>query len=166
MNLKELELNNPTSHRQKGAGKMETSFAYRIEARMIKEEDFPYNRTPITHAEDVYNFCKVLQDADVEKLLVLFLGNGNEINCIQVIPGTINHAVVYPREIIKHALLSGSKAIIIVHNHPMGKLEPSEEDRKFTRNIKEACKIMDLTMLDHFIINTEGYFSFQEKGIL
>ena len=145
--------------------KME-NFAYRIEARMVKEEDFPYNRTPIKHAEDVYNFCKVLQDADIEKLLVLFLSNANEINCIQIIPGTISSAVVYPREIIKCAILSGSRSIIVIHNHPMGKLKPSDADTLMTRKIKDACKIMDLTLLDHFIINTEGYFSFQEKGLL
>ena len=141
-------------------------FAYRIEARMVKEEDFPYNRKPITHAEDVYNFCKVLQDADIEKLIVLFLSNANEINCIQITPGTISSAVVYPREIIKHAILSGSRSIIMIHNHPMGELSPSDADIQITRRIKEACKIMDLNLMDHFIITTEGYFSFQEKGLL
>jgi len=145
---------------------METQFAYRIEARMVREEDFPYNRTPIKHVGDVYDFCKILQDADIEKLLILFLGTANEINCIQVIPGTIDHAVVYPREIIKCAILSGSKAVIVVHNHPAGKLEPSIADKDFTRKIKEACKVMEITFLDHIIINASGYYSFQEQGIV
>ena len=142
------------------------NFAYRIEARMVKEEDFPYNRKPITHAGDVYDFCKVLQDADIEKLIVLFLSNANEINCIQITPGTISSAVVYPREIIKHAILSGSRSIIVIHNHPMGELKPSDADILITRKIKNACEVMDLNLMDHFIINPEGYFSFQEKGLL
>jgi len=98
--------------------------------------------------------------------LILFLSNNNEINCIQVIPGTINRAVVYPREIIKCAILSASQGIIMVHNHPSGKLSPSQADEEITRKVKTACKIMDLHLFDHFIINSEGYFSFKEQGIL
>ncbi len=145
---------------------MEPNYAYKIEARMVKEEDFPYNRQPITNQHDVVDFCKVLQDADIEKLIVLFLSSNNEINCIQVTPGTISSAVVYPREIIKGAILSGSRSIILIHNHPMAELKPSDGDIQITKKVKKACEIMDINLMDHFIINTEGYFSFQEKGIL
>ncbi|WP_423212692.1 JAB domain-containing protein [Myroides odoratimimus] len=53
-----------------------------------------------------------------------------------------------------------------VHNHPSGKLAPSDADRQITRKIKEASKILDITLLDHLIITAESYYSFADEGIL
>ena len=141
-------------------------YAYRIESRLVSEPDFPYNEQTIRKAEDVIDFVKILQDADIEKMIVLFLGTNNHLNCLQVIPGTINHAVLYPREIIKAAILSGACAVIIVHNHPFSGTNPSQDDIKLTNRLKEALKLVEISLLDHVIINRNDYYSFQAHGMI
>jgi DNA repair protein RadC len=145
--------------------KME-QYAYRIESRFVSEPDFPYNEQLIKKADDVVSFAKILQDSDVEKMIVLFLGTNNHLNCLQIIPGTVNYAIIYPREIIKCALLSGSYAIILVHNHPFGGLQPSEDDIRLTNALKQACKLVEVKILDHIIIKGADYYSFQEHGMI
>lgn len=141
-------------------------YAYRIESRLVSEPDFPYNEQVIKKAEDVVEFVKILQDADIEKMIILFLGTNHHLNCLQIIPGTINHAVIYPREIIKSALLSGSYAIIIVHNHPFSGLNPSGDDIKLTNRLKEACKLVEVNLLDHIIISHDDHYSFSAHGMI
>ncbi len=141
-------------------------YAYRIESRLVSEPDFPYNEQVIKGAGNVVNFVKILQDSDVEKMIVLFLGTNHHLNCLQIIPGTLNSAIIYPREVIKCALLSGSYAVIIVHNHPFGALQPSEDDIRLTNALKQACKLVEVNLLDHLIINRDGYYSFQEHGMI
>ena len=80
--------------------------------------------------------------------------------------GTIDSAGVYPREVVKEALANNAAAVIIVHNHPAGDPNPSEADRKVTVHIQAALKTVDIRVLDHLIVGTDGWVSFAEKGWL
>lgn len=80
--------------------------------------------------------------------------------------GTINAAPVYPREIIKLVVKYNAAAVIIAHNHPSGLAEPSQSDQRVTERIKEALNVIDVALLDHFVIGTEGTVSFAERGML
>lgn len=140
--------------------------AYSIKTTRVKEPDFPYKGQQITSTQELLEFAKSLQDADIEKFLVLYLDNQNCVLCIQVINGTINQAVVYPREVLRHALLAGASAAILVHNHPSGYTRPSDEDIRLTRTIKETAHVLDILIHDHIIIAGERFFSFREEGIL
>ena len=78
--------------------------------------------------------------------------------------GTIDAASIYPREIVKAALLNNAKSIIITHNHPSGSPEPSTADRRITERIKSACELVDIKMLDHFVVAGNESVSFAERG--
>jgi DNA repair protein RadC len=140
-------------------------FAYRLETRRIREKDFPYNNQDLSSAERVFEFCRTLQDLDTEKLMALYLNGLNRLIGIQLFSGTVNFAVAYPREIIKHALLSGACGLILVHNHPSGGLQFSEADITLTKRVKESCKLVDIILLDHVLIG-EGRVSMQEQGLI
>ena len=80
--------------------------------------------------------------------------------------GTIDGANIYPREVLKRALKLNAKALILAHNHPSGISEPSEADRAITRRLIDALGLVDIRVLDHFIIGGTESFSFAEHGLL
>ncbi len=78
--------------------------------------------------------------------------------------GTINQSIVHPREVFKHAYSLSSSAIICLHNHPSGDVNPSKEDIYFTKRLQKIGKIMAIEVLDHLIIGYNNYYSFLENG--
>jgi DNA repair protein RadC len=149
---------------EKGA-KM-TKYMYSLKTSRIREPDFPYNDQQLTCTQELVQFVKVLQDSDIEKMIILYLDAQNKLICIQIMNGTISQAVIYPREIIKHAILAGASAIILVHNHPSGVLKPSEADIHLTRKMQEVGKIIDVLVHDHLIVAEDRFFSFREEGLM
>jgi DNA repair protein RadC len=80
--------------------------------------------------------------------------------------GTLDRAVVEPREILKRALLASAAGVIVYHNHPSGDPSPSREDREFTRRLASASDVVGLRLLDHVVVGREGCVSFREAGLL
>ena len=80
--------------------------------------------------------------------------------------GTIDGASVHPREVVKSALQHNSAAVILVHNHPSGVLEASQADQLITHRLREALALIDIRVLDHFIVAGEQVLSFAGKGLL
>jgi DNA repair protein RadC len=80
--------------------------------------------------------------------------------------GTLTQTSVYPREIVKAALAANAAAVIFAHNHPSGAAQPSQADELLTRNLKEALALIDVKVLDHFIIAGAASLSFAERGLL
>ena len=80
--------------------------------------------------------------------------------------GTLTQTSVYPREVVKAALRANAAAVIFAHNHPSGTLQPSQADEHLTRNLKEALALVDVKVLDHFIVAGTGALSFAERGLL
>lgn len=78
--------------------------------------------------------------------------------------GTLTEANIHPREIFKSAIITNSNKIILSHTHPSGDPEASYEDRKVTKNLQNAGKIIGIPILDHIIIGEDHYFSFAENG--
>ena len=108
-----------------------------------------------------------LANIEREIFMVLFLDNQHRlIKQERLFLGTINKAMVYPREIIKEALACNAAAIILAHNHPSGVAEPSFSDRQITEAIKQAAELVDIRVLDHFVIGNGRYFSFAEQNLL
>lgn len=112
-------------------------YAYSIKTTKVKEKDFPYEGQQITCTSDLVKFARDLHDSDIEKMLVVYLDAQNKIICIKVDKGTVNQAVVYPREIIHHALIANASALILIHNHPSGNKRPSDADKNDCRNGKD-----------------------------
>jgi DNA repair protein RadC len=80
--------------------------------------------------------------------------------------GTLNANLVHPREIFAEALKQNAASVILVHNHPSGDPEPSQDDLEITKRIQEAGKIMGIDVLDHIIITKTKVFSFKEKKLI
>ena len=105
--------------------------------------------------------------SEVEIFCVMFLNTQNQlIDFKKMFTGTIDGASVYPREIVREALLLNAKSIIVAHNHPSGILEPSNADKRITRRIIEACNVLDINLLDHILVSKLGAMSFAERGML
>jgi len=97
----------------------------------------------------------------------LFLDAQNRlIVALELFSGTLTQTSVYPREVVKKALHHNAASVIFAHNHPSGVAEPSRADEALTRVLKQALLLVDVRVLDHFIIGHGGMFSFAERGLL
>lgn len=103
----------------------------------------------------------------LEEVKVIFLNRNNiVIGVYNLAKGGISQCTVDIRIILAVALKSLSTSIILVHNHPSGNLQPSQSDKEITKNLKEACKMVQIALIDHLIITKENYYSFADEGIL
>ena len=105
-----------------------------------------------------------LQTLDHEESWVLFLTADNRLLCKEMITkGTLTSTPLDARTILRRALLNNAAAIILTHNHPSGNPSPSNSEIKMTSDIKDACNLMSITLVDHLIISTDSYFSFADN---
>jgi len=108
-----------------------------------------------------------MRDKTREHLMVIYLNARNEMIFKKpMFVGTLNANLVHPREIFAEALKQNAASVILVHNHPSGDSEPSEEDIKVTKRIIEAGRIMGIEVLDHVIITKAKAFSFKENKLV
>lgn len=108
-----------------------------------------------------------MKDLDREYFKVILLNTKNSILCIETIAiGSLNAAIVHPREIFKIACLHSAAGIIIVHNHPSGNPDPSREDADLTCRFAKCGELMGIDLIDHVIIGGDSFVSMREKGML
>jgi DNA repair protein RadC len=108
-----------------------------------------------------------LRDRPYEVFCCLYLDNRHRlISFEELFRGTIDRAGVHPREVLRQTLSHNAAAVIFAHNHPSGVLEPSQADELITRRLKEALELLDVRVLDHFIVGDGRCFSFCEHGLL
>lgn len=123
----------------------------------------------IRHSEDLYEYFKGdLENLDHEEVWVLFMDNANHpIKKICHSTGGMNLSIIDVRMIMRKALETGKCcAMAMAHNHPSGKLTPSDQDIRSTQKVKDACKYFDIRFLDHVIISNEGFHSFSDNNLL
>jgi len=102
-----------------------------------------------------------------EVFVVLFLDAQNRLIAMEeLFRGTLTQTSVYPREVVKRALARNAAALILGHNHPSGVAEPSVQDQALTRTLAEALALVDVKVLDHFIVAPGSCTSFAERGLL
>lgn len=123
---------------------------------------------PLTSPELVEQYLNMqLRDEAQEVFACLLLDTQHQILDYHVISrGTLNAAAVYPREVVKLALAKGAGAIIFAHNHPSGVAEPSQADRDITTRLTDALALVDVRVLDHFVIGDGYTVSFAHRGWL
>jgi DNA repair protein RadC len=108
-----------------------------------------------------------LQALPHEVFVALFLDAQNRVIEIEdLFRGTLTQTSVYPREVVKRALHHNAGAVIFAHNHPSGVAEPSHADETLTQALKQALALVDVRVLDHFIVAGAGVVSFAERGLL
>ncbi len=108
-----------------------------------------------------------LRDRKKEVFKVLFLNKAHRIiGEKDIFEGTVDETAVHPREVIQAALEHHATTLLVVHNHPSGRAEPSPDDRLTTQKLQAACSAVGIQLLDHLIIGDNRYFSFCEEGLL
>ncbi len=131
----------------------------------------PSERPKITRSGDAYdlfmNYWNENKLEFVEEFKVMLLNKANKVLGIcELSTGGVSGTVADPKLIFMAALKCNASNIIIAHNHPSGNLKPSSADEQLTLKIKEGGKFLDLPLLDHLIVTTEGYYSFADEGLL
>ena len=102
-----------------------------------------------------------------EQFRVLFLDKKNQLIADETMnQGTVDHAPVYPREVVRRALEFSASAVILVHNHPSGDPTPSQADIDMTRQIAEAARHLRITVHDHLVVGRDGVASFKALGLM
>ena len=143
--------------------KVAEAFAHRMaRARVI-------DRCAIASWDDLLRYCKtVMAHRSTEQVRVLYLDRKNVLIADEAQgEGTVDHVPVYPREVVRRALELNASAVILVHNHPSGDPEPSEEDVAMTARIEEACRAVGVTLHDHLVIGRgDRDASFRALGLL
>jgi DNA repair protein RadC len=108
-----------------------------------------------------------LRDRPHEVFCCLFLDNRHRVLAFdELFQGTIDNTTVYPREVVRQALRRNAAAVILAHNHPSGVAEPSEADHLITRRIRGALELIDVRLLDHFVVGDGTCTSLASRGLL
>lgn len=131
----------------------------------------PSERPEITSSEDTAELLQATWDKNkidfIEQFKILLLNRANRVlGLVEISTGGVTGTIADPRIILVAALKAGACGLILSHNHPSGSLKPSERDEHITQKIKEACRLLDISLLDHIIVTSEGYCSFADEGLL
>ena len=125
-------------------------------------------RPQVRSSKEITQYLRgMLKDQPYEVFGVLFLNRANKVKNFKIISrGGITGTVADPRIILKQALEEGATALVLVHNHPSGNLQPSRADQELTFKIKQAASYFDIAVMDHIIVSDEGHYSFADEGLI
>ncbi len=139
-----------------------------VSIKMVKESSFLYQTRQILSPNDAYEMIKEqLEGLDREQFIIACLNTKNEPTNITVVSvGTLNKAIIHPREVFKTAILSNAASVMAFHNHPSGETTPSQQDIQLTKRLYEAGELLGIKLLDHLIIGDGSFTSLKEKGYL
>jgi len=122
----------------------------------------------LTSPQAVRDYLRLqLASREYEVFMAVFLDTQNRVITMEeLFRGTLRETSVYPREVVKRALQLNASALIFAHNHPSGVAEPSRADEVITRTLKQALALVDVRVLDHFIVAAGGGVSLAERGLM
>lgn len=129
----------------------------------------PLKRQPVfQQVSEVKSFLQsTLRHEKKEHFGILCLNSQHHLIAFRLLfSGTINAAAVYPREIVRQVIDDNAAAIILVHNHPSGVPDPSDADIRLTKDVSQALALIDVSVLDHFIVGDAGVVSLAQKGLM
>lgn len=152
-----------------GIGKTSIAALKTVQAaalRLVREEVM--NKPAVSSWQQLLDYLRAsMAHEDKEHFRLLFLDRKNAVIADEAQQsGTIDHAPIYPREVVKRALELGASAIIMVHNHPSGDSTPSKADIAMTQKVQAACQKLGIELHDHVIIAKGGHHSFKSMGLL
>jgi DNA repair protein RadC len=132
-----------------------------------RAQERPACRAPIRGPEDVLAHVRDLPRARREHFVVLLLNARHELERRETVSiGSLNASIVHPREVFLPAILHSAASVVLVHNHPSGDPEPSEEDLNITRRLIEVGELVGIGVLDHVIVASRGTVSFRARQLL
>ena len=169
-NLRELSrISIPQLMQYRGIGEAKAiTIAAALELGRRQQATDPLEKPQITCSKDVFRIIgPALQDLSHEEFWILLLNTSGHLLRKELIgTGGIKEVAVDARIIFKHALEHMAVSIILVHNHPSGGLNPSQQDLAVTQRIFEAGKLLDIRVQDHLIISSKGYLSMADEGLI
>lgn len=162
MNTKQVQASTGIS--QASAAKLKASFE--IWSRTTAAKEQLTNR--ISCARDAYQLMKpkIAHLLHEEFWIILLTRSNTVMQHIQISKGGVSGTVADPKLIFSHALNFKASALILVHNHPSGNKQPSQADIQLTKKAKQAGEMLEISVLDHVICTDDGYFSFNDEGML
>lgn len=134
--------------------------------KRLANQPIEYSKKELTNPESVYKFVRgQIKDYKKEHFLLVCLNTRCcTISTISI--GTLTSNLVHPREVFSEAIKNTAATVILVHNHPSGNAEPSDEDITITKRLVEAGKLLGITVNDHLIVSQTGYFSFKDHELI
>lgn len=130
---------------------------------LISERHAPPYR--ISSPSDAYAVLKRYANARTERFLAVLLNGAHDVVSTRIITiGILSRTLVHPREVFRSAIVENAAAIVLSHNHPSNRLEPSQEDLDITKRLQEAGELLGIPVLDHLIIGRTGFHSMVEHG--
>ncbi len=121
----------------------------------------------VKHPSEAYALIRHHADRRQERFICISLNGAHEVLAVRIVTvGLVNRTVVHPREVFADPLTDRASAVIVAHNHPSGKLEPSAEDLEITERLTTAANILGISFLDHLIFSETAFYSFSEDGKL
>lgn len=117
--------------------------------------------------KDLHPLIAHWADRKQERFLCASLNGAHELIAVRVVSiGLVNRTVVHPREVFADPIVDRACAVIVAHNHPSGRLEPSPEDLDITRRLRQAGELLGIDLLDHLVFDALSWLSFVERGLL
>ena len=157
----------------KGHEKTYRSITYAYRVSLVRDRRVRFSSKQITDtrlgAEVIRETISACGQSDRENAVVIMLNAKNEISGTNIVSqGCLDRSIVTMREMFKPAIIANAAAVILGHNHPSGRCDPSEEDRQLTKLAKDAGKLLGIRVLDHIIVsqNGDGYYSFLNNGLM
>jgi len=127
----------------------------------------PSSKKKIAAPADIIPLVAFLTGKKQEHFICITLSGAHEVLAIRTVTvGLLNHSLVHPREVFAEAITDRAAAIICVHNHPSGTLEPSSQDLAITRQLADAGTLLGIRLLDHLIVSDTGWLSLKERGLM
>ncbi|MCX7655505.1 MAG: DNA repair protein RadC [Treponemataceae bacterium] len=117
--------------------------------------------------DDAYQLVRPYASRKQEHFVEISLNGAHEVLAVRLLTvGLVNKTMIHPREVFAEPIKERACGVIVAHNHPSGRLEPSEEDKSITRRLKDAAEILGIPLLDHLIFSETHYISFTQQGWL
>jgi len=160
---------NPRKKKVKGADLWSNFGGLQIKLALVRAPNFKKDSTfQITGSGDIFDFMgPALVDDPNEAFYVVVMDSQNFVTGIhEAARGGTAAVEIHPVSIVRAVLTAGVDQFIVVHNHPSGDPDPSQDDRALTKAIEEAAELLGLTFIDHIVIGHDGYVSFQERGLM
>lgn len=136
--------------------------------RRFREDEASVGKQKIASAKNIVDILMPqLRDLKTEVFKVVYLDSNNRIiDIADAATGTVSHTMPIVREIIHSALQKFAVSIVCMHNHPSTNITPSTQDKKFTKKLSDAGKLMEINVMDHIIIGEDEHFSFADEGLM
>ena len=138
-----------------------------VQVGMVRDADDESKRSIVTNPAEAVGYLEEYRDSDREHFLALALDARNKVVHMEVVSiGTLNSAIVHPREVFKSVILANGASVILAHNHPSGDTTPSKEDIGLTQRLVNAGEILGIEVLDHLIVTHDSHLSMKEANLL